>query len=282
MGGIGSAVAESPGEEAEKKKPTIKLASIDREKMKSPSAFATTSDTYTLRDLEGRELEAYLLSANGDTIKIKRVDDEREFEVPMAMFDAESNEQIQRWMYEVPGAISYAVGISAQRLLVSSNEFTTGGKMIKTAKWSYRVTIANQTRNDLADAQVEYRIIFDDNVEFVRIAVGPGKGENQQDGQAIDLPDMVFNDEVEFDTPALDLHTYEFVPTAKGAEREFAKDDIKGIWIRVTRKGELIGEYKSNEASMASLSWDNEEEIEITVRNKFRDSFGDSAGSGLD
>lgn len=273
-------MAESPGDAPAQKKPTIKLASIDREKMKSPSAFTTTPGTYTLRDLEGRELEAYLLSANGDTVKIKRADDEREFDVPIAMFDSSSNEQIREWMDEVPGAVSYAVGISAQRLLVSSNDFTTGGKTIKTAKWSYRVTIANQTRNDLADAQVEYRIIFDDNVEFVRIAVGPGKGENQQDGQAIDLPDMVFNDEVEFDTPPLDLHTYEYVPTAKGAEREFAKDDIKGIWIRVTRKGELIGEYKSNEASMGSLSWDNEEEIEITVRNKFRDSFGDSTSSG--
>jgi len=277
---LGSALAESPGEGTEQKKPTIKLASIDREKMKSPSAFNTSPGAYTLCDLEGRELEAYLLSVNGDTIKIKRVDDEREFDVPMAMFDASSNEKIREWMDEVPGAVSYAVGISAQRILVSSNEFSTGGKMIKTAKWSYRVNVANQTRNDLADAQVEYRIIFDDNVEFVRIAVGPGKGENQQDGQAIDLPDMVFNDEVEFDTPPLDLHTYEFSPTAKGSEREFVKDDIKGIWIRVTRKGELIGEYKSNEASMGSLSWDNEEEIEITVRNKFRDSFGDSASSG--
>jgi hypothetical protein len=279
-GFLGSAMAESPGEEPEQKKPTIKLASIDREKMKSPTAFTTTPGAYTLRDLEGRELEAYLLSANGDTIKIKRVDDEREFDVPMAMFDSSSNEQIREWMEEVPGAVSYAVGISAQRHLVSSNDFTTGGKMIKTAKWSYQVTIANQARNDLADAQVEYRIIYDDNVEFVRIAVGPGKGENQQDGQAIDLPEMVFNDEVEFDTPPLDLHTYEYLPSAKGAEREFAKDDIKGIWIRVTRKGELIGEYKSNEASMTSLSWDNEEEVEITVRNKFRDSFGDSASSG--
>jgi hypothetical protein len=278
-GFVGSARAESPGEDAEaKKKPTVKLALIDRAKMKAPSAF--TPDSYTLRDTEGREIEAFLLSANGETIKIKRVDDEREFDVPMAMFDSSSNNQIRGWMDDVPGAVSYSVGISAQRHLASSNEFSISGKMIKTGKWSYRVTVTNQTRNDLRDAQVEYRIIYDDNVEFVRTAVGPGKGENQQDGQAVDLPDMVFNDEVEFDTPVLDLHTYEFIPTAKGAEREFIKDDIKGVWIRVTRKGELIGEYKSNEASMGSLSWDNEEDVEITVRNKFRDSFGDSTNSG--
>ena len=59
------------------------------------------------------------------------------------------------------------------------------------------------------------------------------------------------------------------VPT-KG-EREFHKDTVKGIWVRITRRGEVIAEYQSNEAAMGSLSWDNESHDEI----KFRRTFGD-------
>ncbi len=97
---------------------------------------------------------------------------------------------------------------------------------------------------------------------------------NQQDGQAVDLPDMNFNDEIGFDTHTVETHTYEYKPT-KG-QRDYLRNEIKGVWIRVVRHGDVIAEHKSNEVPMNYLSWDNEDKVEIRITNKFRGSFDDS------
>jgi len=97
---------------------------------------------------------------------------------------------------------------------------------------------------------------------------------NQQDGQAVDLPNINFNDEIGFDTHTVETQTYEYEPT-KG-QRDYLRDEIKGIWIRVVRHGDVIAEYKSNEAPMNNFSWDNKDKVEIRITKKFRDSFDDS------
>jgi hypothetical protein len=56
-------------------------------------------------------------------------------------------------------------------------------------------------------------------------------------------------------------------------EREYSRDSIKGIWVRISKNGVVLYEYQSNPATMASLSWDNEDKLEIRVTNQFRDEF---------
>jgi hypothetical protein len=268
VGFTGTAVGEEK-KEVEKKEPVRKVAAMDRQFMNAPSA---PDGSVTLRSAQGQEIQAHLLSAHGDSVKIRRADDSREFIVPISTFDDYTGEQIRQWMEQDVEAVEYSLSISAQKNLVDTTLFETASREFKTSKWSYRVSVANLTRNDLAGAQLEYRVIFNDQVEFVRTAVGPGKGMNQQDGQAIDLPEMAFNDAIEFDTPAVDLNTYEYSPTR--GEREFAKDSIKGIWIRITKGGKVIGEYQSSPSALASVSWDNEEDVEIRITNRFRDALG--------
>jgi len=256
----------------DEKKPVRKdVAVIDKRVMNAPSAV---DGSVTLRNVDGQEIQARLLSVTGDSVKIQRVDDQREFVVPISTFDDYTGAQIRNWMERDPGAIDYSLSVSTEKNLVDSSSFETGGRELKTSKWSYRVTVANLSRNELNGAKIEYRIIFDDEVEFARAAVGPGKGGNQQDGQAIDLPEMAFNDEIEFETPPVDLNTYEYAPSR--GEREYAKDSIKGIWIKVTRNGQVISEYQSSPSMMASLSWDNEDDAEIRITNHFRDALGSS------
>ena len=228
--------------------------------------------TMTLRSVSGQEIEARLLSASGDSITIERVGDGREFVVPLSTFDRYTGERVRHWMDRAPGAVEYSFAVEANRVLVDSSTFTSAGRDLKTAEWSYRVRFTNLTRNELRGAQLDYRIVYDDEVIIDRGVVAPGKGANQQDGQLLDLPDMSFNDEVEFETPPLALHTYEFVP--QRGEREFSRDSVKGLWLRVTKNGEILFEYQSHPGAMASLSWDNEEKTEIRVTNRFRDQFG--------
>lgn len=263
---VSVSLAEDPPQQNRK----LKVASVDRSKMRS---FSAPDGAWTLRNDNGQEIQAHLLSAHGETIKIQRVEDEREFDVPISAFDDPTQDRIRNWMEEDPDAISYNIAIKTQRNLVDSSELKTGGKTFKNSKWAYRVTVSNLTRNDLNNAKVEYRIVYDDKVTFSRNVPMPGDGQNRQDGQAVDLPEMAFNDEIEFVTPPVETQTYKYEPT-KG-EREYAKDEVKGIWVRVVRHDEVIAEYRSNEAFMKSLSWDNEDQVEIKVTNKFRDSFSE-------
>lgn len=260
--------AEEPAKER------IKIASLDRKKLESrqlPKFVEQVEEGFTLRDQMGREMQALLVSAHGETVKIQRIDDERQFDVPISVFDSETENMIRDWIDNDPEAVEYSLEIAAARELIDSSEFEITGRSFKTSEWTFRVTLTNRTRNELRDAQIEYRVVFDDRVEFSRTAVMPGTGPDQQDGQAVDLPPMAFNDEIEFTVPAVEAHTYEYAPTR--GERDFIKDEIKGIWVRVVRHGEVIAEHKTNAPAMAGISWDNEDEIEIKITNKFRDSF---------
>lgn len=234
-------------------------------------AETAPDSTMMLRNGAGQEIKAKLLSAHGDQVRIERVDDGRVFMVHIDAFDEYSGERIRSWIDRDPEAVEFSLAFTATKNLVNSSTFMSAGRDFKFAEWSYRVTVRNLTRNMLSGAQLEYRLVFDDNVEIVRTVVGPGKGANQQEGQLVDLPEMVFNDEIEFDTPPIALHAYEYAP--QRGEREYSRDTLKGIWIRVLRNGRIIGEYQSS-PSMGSLSWDNEDKIDIRVTNRFRDQLG--------
>lgn len=252
----------------------VKIASIDPETIRSrsiPRFVEEQDDGFTLRDQTGREMQAHLVSAHGETVKIQRVDDEKEFDVPIAMFDSETKDMIENWIDNDPAAVAYSLELTATRELLDSSSYSLAGRDFKTSKWAFKVALSNRTRNELRDAQIEYRIVFDDNVTISRTTAIPGKGANQQDGQSVDLPPIAFNDEVEFLTPPVETDSYEYKPNR--GERDFLKDEVKGIWLRVVRHDEVIAEYKSNAPAMSGISWDNEDEVKITITNKFRDSF---------
>lgn len=251
-----------------KKEPGRKVAAVDRKLLESPSA---PDGSVVLRNLSGQEIRAQLISAHGESVLIRRSDDQREFMVPLANLDEYSVGRVRNWMDSDPEAVSFSLGISATRNLVKSSEFMSSGKEYRTSEWSYRVTVTNLSRNELTGATLEYRVVYDDEVEFIKTAISPGKGKHQQEGQSVELPAMSYNDQIDFDTPVTPMQTYEYIPTR--GEKEYFRDQIKGIWIRVLRNGEVIGEYQSSPAQMGSLSWDNEDELEIRVTNRFRDQF---------
>ena len=255
-----------------KKEKTRNVAAVDPKVLRAPSA---PDAVMTLRSVSGQEVEARLVSATGDHVTIERVGDGRQFVVPIGNLDNYSGERVRQWREQAPGAVAFNFAVTAPKTLGDSNTFMTAGRDLKTADWSYRVKLTNLTRNLLTGAQLEYRIVYDDEVEFAKSVVSPGKGANQQDGQLVDLPEMHFNDEIEFDTPPLQLHTYEYVPTR--GEREYSRDSIKGIWVRVVKNGVVLYEFQSHPATMASLSWDNEDKLEIRVTNQVREQVATGA-----
>ncbi|MEM7696928.1 MAG: hypothetical protein AAF236_00825 [Verrucomicrobiota bacterium] len=224
-----------------------------------------------LRDMEGRELEAVLVSAVGEQITLKRASDGQEFEVPIATFDSESQGLIAGWIDSDPSAVEYTIDFEVEKKQGETNKFETASRIFETEQWGYTVRLMNRSRNDLAGAELEYRLIYNDRVRIVRTTATPGDGENQQEGQSLELPTLITNEQIEFETPTIPLETYEYEPTR--GEHEYARDLMVGIWIRVLKSGIVLSEFKSNETALADVSWDNESETEIKIVDRFGENF---------
>ncbi|NNE90903.1 MAG: hypothetical protein HKN23_04590 [Verrucomicrobiales bacterium] len=228
-------------------------------------------DEMTLVDLQGRSLDARLISANGEVVKIQRLSDDLEFELRLDQLDEVSARRVTNWIERDPDAADYSMKFEVEKRLSESDSFEAGGRSLKTNQWVYDVKLTNVTRNELKGAMLEYRIIFDDKVAFTRTSAFPGKGPKQQEGEEVALPEMGFNDRAEFTTPSVQLHTYEYSPTR--GQKDFERDKLLGIWIRITKRGEVIDEFRSNEAVLGDLAWDAEEELEIEVVDSFKKNF---------
>ena len=236
-----------------------------------------------LYDVDGRLLEAQLVSAAGDVITVERSSDKRQFQVPLENFHSLSQRYIKLWLERDVDAIDYSLGFVARKRMLEDSDYETAGRTLTTTKWVYDIELTNRTRNELDGAEIEFRIFYDDEVKLLRTSAYPGEGI-EQDGESVALPTMGFNARAEFTTPPVELETYRYDPTR--GEREYRKDHLVGIWLRVVKGDEVIAEHRSNPTVMKDFVWDGEEATVITVTDSFGDEFKDSKriddGSGSD
>ncbi|MCB1232937.1 MAG: hypothetical protein KDN19_22020 [Verrucomicrobiae bacterium] len=220
---------------------------------------------------DGRYVDARLLSASGEKVTLQRLTDNRTFDIAMATLDDASVRQVEAWLDRGPASMDFSLAFEVKKKLVESDSFSTLGRNFKMMNWAYDVVLTNQSRNELRDAELDYQIVYDDEVEVVRTTAYPGEGRNQREFRDVDLPPLGFNGRAEFTTPSVEMQTYEYEPTR--GDREYRRDQIIGIWIRVMKNGEVIGEYMSHPAALESLSWNEDDDIEITVRDSFKEQF---------
>lgn len=274
----------------EKERPKQKPISLAVAKV-SPkvAAAATTTNPITFPDFnfdpdvpehlrpvrlfskDGRFFDARVLSATHEQVTVQRLNDSRTFDVAMAALDDASVRHLEAWMDRGQVAESYSIDFEVKKRLLESDSFDSVGRNFKKLKWGYDVVLTNQSRGELRDAELEYQIVYDDEVEFVRTSAYPGNGKNQREERSVSLPPLNFNGRAEFTTPAVEMQTYEYAPLR--GDREYRRDEIVGIWIRILKNDEIVAEFQSHPAAMQSLTWDGEEEIEIVVKDSFQDQF---------
>jgi len=261
----GIVVLPTPGDEVETEL-AIAAAAADRQSTKG-NFF---EDPLRLYDREGRLIEARLISATGDVITVERTSDQREFQINLENFHDTSQHYISLWLERDVEAIDYSISVVARKRLIDSSDYNMPYRVLTTSKWAYDVELTNRTRNELKGAEIEYRIFYEDEIYFLRTTPYPGKGM-LRDGESVKLPDMGFNASGKFTTPPVELDTYRYDPTR--GEREYRKDKLVGIWLRVVKNGEIIAEHKSNPTVMSDFSWDDEDELEIIVTDRFAEEF---------
>jgi hypothetical protein len=220
---------------------------------------------------DGRFFDARVLSATHEQVTVQRLNDSRTFDVAMAALDDASVRHVEAWMDRGQVEVNYSIDFEVKKRLIESDSFDSVGRNFKKLKWGYDVVLTNQSRSELKDAELEYQIVYDDEVEFVRTSAYPGNGKNQREERSVSLPTLSFNGRAEFTTPAVEMQTYEYAPLR--GDREYRRDEIVGIWIRILKNGEVVSEFQSHPAAMQSLTWDGEEEIEIVVKDSFQDQF---------
>lgn len=250
--------------------PTVDLTSLPV--LEIDPALPAHLQPVRLYNKDGRHLDARLISATSERVTVQRLTDNQTFDLPMESLDAASVDAVDSWMDRGMEMQPFSLDFQVGKRMVESDSFSVGGRDFKQMKWAYDVVMTNQSRNELNDAVLEYQIFFDDEVQVVRTSASPGKGKNMRDGQDVKLPALAFNGRAEFTTPPVDLQTYEYKPSR--GEREFRRDQIVGIWIRVIKEGEVVGEYQSH-PSLKDLPWNEDEEIEIIVRDSFEEQFED-------
>ena len=226
-----------------------------------------------LYNRDGRHLDARVLAASSEAVTVQRLSDHQTFDVPMNSLDTASVQAVEAWVDRGAAGNAFALDFEVNKRMVESDSFSVSGRDFKKIKWAYDVVMTNQSRNELKDATLEYQIVYDDEVQILRTSAYPGKGQNMREGRDVNLPALAYNGRAEFTTPPVELQTYEYKPTR--GEREFRRDEIVGIWIRVIREGEIISEHLSHPAAMEDLQWDADEEIEIIVRDSFQEQFDD-------
>ncbi len=224
----------------------------------------------TLFDKSGRETEAMLLSANGETISIERTADGKRFEVPLETFDERSQRSIEIWMDRDPEAVQYAIGYEVQKRVLDSNSFESRSTTTKRSQWVYDVVVTNLSRNELTDVELEFQIVYEDKVNMLRTTAMQGEGR-MHEGSSVQLPPLKFNGRAELTTPPVVLDAYEYDPTR--GEREYFRDQLVGIWIRLVKGGRIISEYKSNDVTMKNEVWGGMESYKIEVKDSFKDNF---------
>ncbi|MCB1233723.1 MAG: hypothetical protein KDM91_01470 [Verrucomicrobiae bacterium] len=247
-------------------------AEADAKKTAAKSA-AFYKQPVRLYSRDGRSIDARLMSASGDRIQIERVADGREFFLSMSDLDSRSADRVQLWMDRDPDAIEFAFDFQVEKRLVTSDtfEYAATGRTIKTAKWVYDVSMTNLTRSDLRNAELEYRIVYDDEVAITRGSAYPGEGRRQMEGGSLELPEVGYNGKAEFTTAPVTIETYEMKPLR--GEKEYQRDTVVGLWIRVRKNGEIVHEFQNNAAFMGDLAWDNGEGSPIEVHDRFKDQF---------
>ncbi len=118
--------------------------------------FCPWASAYEFTDPYGRKMNAEILSAAGDTVTIRREDNNKEYTVKSASFSKADQEYIRQWVKDNPGAITYRMRVLATPY--SGSSFGAGINTATKSIFRYRITVYNQSELALPDIEVFYKV----------------------------------------------------------------------------------------------------------------------------
>lgn len=114
---------------------------------------ATALSAREFTDLQGRKLEAELVSVAGGQAVLKRAADGRSFTVPVASFSAED----QKLMNEFAAAnMNYKFEVKYTKKKLGETTQRSGPIVMEVERWAYKVDLRNVSSANVSDMRVDY------------------------------------------------------------------------------------------------------------------------------
>jgi hypothetical protein len=207
----------------------------------------------TFTDNEGRTINARILEATVREVRIER-DDGQVFRAPIDRFCAEDIAFISRWrtLHELqrPSALEF----SARRFLDNTESQRSRSTRTQTSEAGYEVSIRNNLGYDLEGLRVEYRVFYRQGAPGI---AGQDRPLSVVRGTA-DVNTVGARNGIALRTSSTRLAQRRFDASAcstVSSSRRHARDDLAGVWVRVYKGDELVGDFSQPSALKDRETW---------------------------
>ncbi len=180
-------------------------------------------------DLQGRKLDAEIVSAAAGQVSLKRVTDGRVFNVPATTFTEPDQRFIAEWA-EANTKYSFEVTYSKKKL--SEVKRKSGAVTYEDETWVYKINIRNKLPNPVGELRVDYWC-------FAREDSGKGKGGARiESSGSSNVASILGSGNLTVDTSEIVLHKEQLAGGyyyADGSRSQQA-DGLGGLAVRIFDK----------------------------------------------
>ena len=182
-------------------------------------------------DLQGRKLEAEIVSVTGNTVALLRPGEKRPIGASVALFSEADQKFIREW---AAANVKYSFDVAYTKKKLDSTKEKSGPEVYTTETWAYKIDLRNKQPMELADLRVDYWL-------FTKSDEGKGKGTSRlQTSGTTSIASVKGASAISFETDPVLLNKTELKGNyyyADGSRPRFS-DAMGGIVIRVFDKND--------------------------------------------
>jgi hypothetical protein len=197
-------------------------------------------------DLQGRKLDAEVVSAAAGQVTLKRTADGRVFAVPATTFVAADQQFISEW---VDNNIKYSFEVTYTKKKLKQSRTKRNNVTYEDETWNYKINVRNRLPVAVGDLRVDYWC-------FRREDGGKGKGTARiETSGSSTLSAVPGSGTVSFDTVEIVLHKQELDGGFYWANGDNASqsDGMGGLVVRIfDRKGREVYQWSTKEDLLAA------------------------------
>lgn len=209
-------------------------------------AAAVPLSAHEFTDMQGRKLEAEIVSAAAGQVTLKRVADGRVFAVPATTFTTADQQFITEW---ADANTKYSFEVTYTKKKLNQTRRKEGPVTIEDETWIYKINIRNRLPTTVGDLRVDYWC-------FRREDSGKGKGSARiETSGSSKLASIAGSGTATLDTTEIILHKQELgggYYWANG-DSSIQSDGMGGLVVRIfDRKGREVYQWTTKDDLLAA------------------------------
>jgi len=205
------------------------------------AAAASSLTAREFTDVQGRKLEAELLSVSAGQATLKRASDGRSFVVPVTAWSPDDQKFMNEFA-ESNAKYSFEVKYSKKKMGETSTKVFGGTDIVE--KWAYKVTLRNQSSLAANGVTAHFWLFRKDFTTTGRTAA------TMQASGTVSVSDMARNSTVEVVSPPVDIKKAKNDPGYGFTNGNFGggqrTDQMGGFAIKLVKNGKVIHQYATD------------------------------------